>query len=98
MNHHEIVKRLIGKINPIGESNTDAERFENLKEMCHLVEMLLMDISDMQHAYKNDRQASVKKCVDYAAKFMITTVKDLSTPSGSAIDASHLKIKENGTD
>lgn len=44
MNYTEIIKKLIGDTSPIGESNTDKERFENLKEMCQLVHNLIIDI------------------------------------------------------
>lgn len=32
MTNTDVIKKLIGKINTIGETNTDNERFENLKE------------------------------------------------------------------
>ena len=41
MTNTDVVKKLIGKINPIGETNTDNERFENLKAMCELVNNLI---------------------------------------------------------
>jgi len=77
MTNHDIVKKLVGKIRPVGESNTDAERLENLKEMCSLVEMLLMDIVDMEFDSRDDKQCSVRKCGDYAAKFINETIKPL---------------------
>lgn len=77
MTNHDVVKKLIGEIRPMGESNRDSERFENLKEMCHLVEMLLIDISDMEFTRRDDKQASVRKCGDYAAKFLNETAKEL---------------------
>ena len=36
MTNFEIVQKIIGKINPVGDSGVDAERFNNLKEMCSL--------------------------------------------------------------
>ena len=81
MTNHELVKKVVGKIRPVGESNTDAERFENLKEMCHLVEMLLMDIVDMVHDNKDDKQGSVRKCGDYAAKFIKESIYPLVNKS-----------------
>ena len=81
MTNHELVKKVVGKIRPVGESNTDEERLENLKEMCHLVEMLLMDIVDMVHDNKDDKQGSVRKCVDYAAKFIEEKIYPLVEPS-----------------
>ena len=68
MNIHEIVKKLIGEINPVGETNTDNDRFENLKEMCDLVDELLNDI-DFLHHYKNNHQFSMKRAAEYASKF-----------------------------
>lgn len=79
MTNHDVVKKLIGKINPVAESNEDAKRFENLKEMCHLVEMLLMDIDDVRVRNINDKQASVKKIADYATDFMRNMVKSFNT-------------------
>lgn len=72
MTNHDLVKKIIGKINPIGESNIDEQRFENLKEMCHLAEMILMDIDDLRAEFDGDRRASVKKCTDYAIKFLMS--------------------------
>ncbi len=77
MTNHEVIKKLVGEIRPVGESNTDAERLENLKEMCHLVEMLLMDIVDMVHDNKDDMQGSVRKCGDYADNFLKENIKPL---------------------
>lgn len=37
----EIVENLIGKINPVGETNEDEIRFENLKLMCDLTNSLI---------------------------------------------------------
>ena len=47
MTTHDVVKKLIGNISPVGESNEDAKRLENLKEMCSLVEAILYDIDDI---------------------------------------------------
>ena len=41
MTVHEIVNKLIGNINPVGETNTDNDRFENLKAKCELVNLLI---------------------------------------------------------
>ncbi|GAI86093.1 unnamed protein product, partial [marine sediment metagenome] len=38
---YTVVKKLIGNINPVGETNTDNERFENLKIICELTNKLL---------------------------------------------------------
>jgi len=69
MKNYDVVTKLIGSINPIGESNTDSKRFENLKEMTELVQELLSDISRVA-SYKNQYEHSVKKAGEYAYKFL----------------------------
>lgn len=73
MDLHEIAKKLVGSITPIGESNTDDERFKNLKEMCGLVENLIMDIEDMAFANRDAHEFSVKRAKEYADKFIEST-------------------------
>ena len=68
MNIHEIVKKLVGEIRPIGDSRVDAERFENLKAMTELVDQLLSDIDNIIPC-KNNYQASIKKAGEFADKF-----------------------------
>jgi hypothetical protein len=67
MTHLEIVKKLIGDIRPIGKSEVDAERFENLKAMCKLADAVGFD-------FRNDKEGSIRKCSDYAQKFMTETM------------------------
>lgn len=44
MNVYDVVRKLIGEIEPIGENDTDDVRFKNLKAMTDLVDSLLIDI------------------------------------------------------
>jgi hypothetical protein len=74
MTHHEVVKKLIGEIRPVGETNTDNERFENLKVMCDLVNNLILDIDDMAFTNKDAYQFSVKRASEYASNFLTKTV------------------------
>ena len=66
---YEVTKKLIGEIDPIGETNTDNERFENLKSTTELVEKLLADIDDVKHRYSNNYQYSMKRASEFASKF-----------------------------
>lgn len=59
MDVHEVVKKLIGPIQPVGSSNVDDKRFENLKAMTELVDKLLKDI---------DAVIYHKYCVAYTMK------------------------------
>ena len=44
MTNHDVVKKLIGPVCPVGETNADAARFKNLEEMIELTDNLLFDI------------------------------------------------------
>lgn len=70
MDIHEIVKKLVGSITPIGQSSIDNERFENLQVMCDLVDKLLTDLDDMSHWNKNSHEFSVKRAGKYAEDFL----------------------------
>lgn len=68
MEMYDVVKKLVGEIHPIGETNTDDARFENLKEMTELVDKLLTDIDDVayeatRHEYGHQRAGK------FASKF-----------------------------
>jgi hypothetical protein len=65
-----IIKKLIGQINPVGESHIDDERFENLKEMTELVDSLLFDIEQVALINKGRPEHSRDKAGKYAAFFM----------------------------
>ena len=68
MEVYDVVGKLIGPIRPLGESHTDEERFENLKAMTELVDLLLNDICAVGQ-YKNQHQASLKKAGKFADEF-----------------------------
>ena len=60
MDIHEIVKKLVGEIETIGETDTDNKRFENLKVMTKLVDKLIYDIDRVamekdRHEYSRSR-------------------------------------------
>jgi len=44
MDYYQIVRKLIGEIEPVGETNTDEKRLENLKNMTALISKLLTDV------------------------------------------------------
>ena len=74
MTNTDVVKKLIGSINPVGESDTDDDRYESLKEMCVLVDNLITDIGDMAYSNKHSQEYSVKRAVKYASTFLTKTV------------------------
>ena len=70
MTVYDVVKKLVGPISPIGESNVDDERFENLKTMTDLVGRLLEDIDDVATFETGRQEYSRKRAGEYADKFL----------------------------
>jgi len=70
VNIHEIVKKLVGPIKPIGETNTDNDRFENLKTLIDLVDELLQDVDFVSVRYKKCEAFSMKRSGECASKFL----------------------------
>ena len=69
MEIYDVVVKLIGPVNPIGETRTDDERFANLKMMTSLVDALLTDI-DSVIPNKNRQEFSMKRAGKFADEFM----------------------------
>ena len=74
MTNLDVVNKLIGKIRPIGKSEVDSERFENLKNMCQLANDIIAEIDAVGYDFKDDKQGSIRKCSDYAQEFLTKTV------------------------
>ena len=66
---YDVVKELVGKIDPVGETNEDNRRFENLKTMTALVEALLSDIDYVAITYSDRGEYSMSRAGKYAGKF-----------------------------
>ncbi len=69
MNHYEIIKKLIGPIIPVGETNEDWERLANLDATTDLVDKLVLDIRAAAAAQHN-HQASMAKIGKRAQAFL----------------------------
>jgi hypothetical protein len=70
----EIVFKLIGPINPIGETNEDNKRFENLKIMCDLINDLIQYTDDMAYCNKDHYEFSRKRASDYVYNFLTNKI------------------------
>ena len=69
----DVVKKLVGEIDPVGETYRDEKRLENLKTMCALVDSLVTDIWHV--AQNKDRcEYSMKQAGVYAEKFLKSTL------------------------
>jgi hypothetical protein len=74
MTHAEIVKKLIGQIKPVGETNEDAKRLDNLNDQIQLTEELINEIFDVAH-FANRHEFSVKTC-GLQAKHYLKLLRD----------------------
>lgn len=69
MTHSEIVRKLIGNINPVADAAIDKERLENLEVYLQLFEDMLLDISFVARE-KDSPYASTRKIGEIADKFL----------------------------
>lgn len=70
---YEIIRKILGEISPQGESNTDAERLENLYTTIYVVNQLMTDIIGVSEN-KDRWEASMKRAGLLAHEF-ITDIK-----------------------
>jgi hypothetical protein len=66
----EVVLKLVGPINPIGETNEDNKRFENLKVIMELINDLIQYTDDMAYSNKDHYEYSRKRASDYVYKYL----------------------------
>ena len=70
MDYYGIITKLIGSIEPVGESNTDESRYENLQQMTLLVDRLIQDLRQVSEENKDRIEYSMKRIGEYATKFL----------------------------
>lgn len=70
----DIVNKLVGRIEPIGDTSVDEERFENLKAYCDLINEMVRRVDDIAYNNINSSLASVKKANDYIDNFLTNTL------------------------
>ena len=66
---YEVVTKLLGKIESVGESHIDTKRYENLENTISLVNSLLYDIF-LASRSKNNQQASMVMSGKRAYEFL----------------------------
>lgn len=71
---YQIVRKMVGEINPVGETNEDKARYENLIDMTVLVINLISDIKMVADNNKGRNEYSMKK----AGKFSDDFIKGLA--------------------
>lgn len=76
-NIYEVTQRLCGMINPQGESNIDAVRYENLEQTIDVVERLINDIVRVAENQKRPEH-SMRKAGIRADEFLMQLKQHLS--------------------
>ena len=74
---YDIVTKLIGPVQPVGETNADTSRLENLGALTDLVNRLLMDIEKTATA-KERHEASMAALGRSAQEFLDEVRQSLS--------------------
>ena len=69
MELYDVVMKLVGPVEAVGETNADAERLANLKELAALIDRLLYKISDASTAAGRS-EASMRAIGRYAKNFL----------------------------
>lgn len=68
-NIYPVTKKLLGDIEPQGESNIDALRFENLEGTIYLIDKLIDDVAFVAR-HKNRQESSMKKSGVFASEYL----------------------------
>lgn len=66
----DVVMKLIGPIAPVGDSNIDDQRFQNLEELCRLVDRLTGEIYAIATANKTAPEYSRNRSGKRAQAFL----------------------------
>lgn len=70
----DIVRKLIGPVEAVGDSGLDEKRLKNLEATCDLVNRLLYDIHQASHSSDNHQHSM--KVIGQRAKEFLQEVKD----------------------
>ncbi|HAR37543.1 MAG TPA: hypothetical protein DCS09_02590 [Porphyromonadaceae bacterium] len=72
MDVYDVVVKLVGPIEPVGETNADNSRFSNIEEMTELVDRLVKDIADVARFNKDRGEYSMKRAGQHAHHFLLS--------------------------
>lgn len=70
MENYDVVKKLIGPIEPTGESETDQQRIDALKQQTDLIFKLTQEIDRITWRMRDDNRSTIKSWVKEADKFL----------------------------
>lgn len=69
MEIYNVVKKLLGEIKPVGETNADNKRFENLVATTHLINELLFEVGEVAQ-FASRFEDSMSRAGKHAEKFL----------------------------
>jgi len=75
MTNHDVIGKLLGPIEPVGETNEDERRYKNLDATIELVEKLCYDIYCVSRN-KDRQEYSMKRAGITADKFLKNLVEE----------------------
>lgn len=70
MDTYEVTMKLIGPVEPVGETNMDNDRYENLKDLTNLTNQLLTVIDSIANQFQNNHQYSMKRAAVHCNEFL----------------------------
>jgi hypothetical protein len=70
MTSSDVVKKLIGSIEPIGKTEVDEKRLENLKAMTEMLDALLGEVMNVARFNKDRVEYSMNQCGKHAHSFL----------------------------
>jgi hypothetical protein len=76
----EIVMKLIGAVDPVGETNEDERRYQNLKALVALADELLHEINDVTYC-RTRHEWSMARAGKYAFEELGKLADEYSEPS-----------------
>ena len=74
MELYEIVMKLIGPVQPVGETRADEQRLESMKKLTELTDRLLFEIDAAAH--NADRAEASMRAIGVHARDFMADVKD----------------------
>ena len=69
MEIYDVVKKLVGSIEPVGASHIDKKTFENLKVMIQLMADIHTDLDKILYENKDMHEQSIKDSVECINRF-----------------------------
>lgn len=70
MDIYQIVMKLVGPVEPIGDSGADIKRLENLQELTKLIDQLLTEVDEIVRDNKDHYEHSRIIAADHCNKFL----------------------------